>query len=58
MNVTNPVDNSTMDMLDVFSSFDDISFPCTLDDSTYGGMGSKFPVLERAMAFNHALHPT
>ena len=32
------------------------SFPCTLDDSTYGGMGSTFPILERAMAFNHALH--
>ena len=35
VNVTNPVDNSTMGILDVFSSFDDISFPCTLDDSTY-----------------------
>ena len=56
VNVTNPVDASTMDILDVFARFDDASFPCTLDDSTYGGMGSTFPILERAMAFHHALH--
>ena len=55
VNITNPVGNSTMDILDVFSEFDDISFPCTTTDPTYGGMGSNFSILERAMAFDHAL---
>ena len=45
----------TVDILDVFSQFDDDSFPCTLPDPVYGGMGSKFVILERAMAFDHAL---
>ena len=45
----------TFDMLDVFSSFDVDSFPCTLPDPIYGGVGSKFVILERAMAFEHAL---
>ena len=44
-----------IDILDVFSQFDDDSFPCTLPDPVYGGMGSKFVILERAMAFDHAL---
>ena len=43
------------DMLDVFSSFDVDSFPCTLPDPVYEGIGSKFVILERAMAFEHAL---
>jgi len=55
VNVTNPVGNSTVGILDVFSEFDDISFPCTTPDPTYGGMGSNFSILERAMAFDHAL---
>ena len=44
-----------IDILDVFSQFDDDSFPCTLPDPIYGGIGSKFVILERAMAFDHAL---
>ena len=55
VHVTNPVGNSTVDMLDVFSEFDDISFPCTESDPTYGGIGSNFSIIERAMAFDHAL---
>ena len=44
-----------IDILDVFSLFDVDSFPCTLPDPVYGGVGSKFVILERAMAFDHAL---
>ena len=44
-----------MDELDVFSRFDGASFPCTAPDPTYGGVGSKFTILERVMAFDHAL---
>ena len=43
------------DILDVFSLFDVDSFPCTLPDPVYDGIGSKFVILERAMAFEHAL---
>ena len=46
---------TAIDMLDIFSLFDVNSFPCTLPDPVYGGMGSTFVVLERAMAFDHAL---
>jgi hypothetical protein len=42
-------------MLDVFSQFNDASFPCTKADPIYGGLGSEFTILERAMAFDHAL---
>ena len=45
----------TIDILGVFSQFDDDSFPCTMPDPVYRGLGSKFVVLERAMAFDHAL---
>ena len=46
---------TAIDMLNIFSLFDVNSFPCTLPDPVYGGMGSTFVVLERAMAFDHAL---
>ena len=34
-NATNPVGNSAVGMLEIFSRFDNAPFPCTVTDSTY-----------------------
>ena len=51
----NPKSGSSFDIIDTFSRFDSESFPCTEEDLVYGGLGSKFAVLERTMAIDHAL---
>ena len=45
----NPKTGSSLDAIDTFSQFDNGSFPCTKADLVYGGLGSKFAVLERAI---------
>ena len=53
--MTNPTNGLSIDIVDTFSQFDNNSFPCTAEDPTYGGLGSEFKILERAMAINHAM---
>ena len=50
-----PKTGSSLDVIGTFSQFGNGSFPCTKADLVYGGLGSKFAVLERAMAVDHAL---
>jgi len=50
----NPKTGSSLDAIDTFFQFGNESFPCTKADLVYGGLGSKFAVLERAMAAESA----
>ena len=52
---TNPASGTVIDVIDIFLQFDADTFPCALRDTIYGGIGSTFVLLERAMALDHVL---
>ena len=54
-NIRNPSNQSIMNIIDTFASYDNASFPCTDEDTEHDGLGSHYSILERATAFRHAL---